>query len=551
MFTVLYPELGLHGDVEAVNGWCHDTSLQKWSQKVQARRLEDALESERQKEKYIDRTSHEIRNPLSAMLQSAESVLSALRSPLETPSGYSSHDQLCGSDRLVGHASFTTESIEAMIDATETIILCSNHQKRIVDDVLTLSKLDSKLLQLAPEPVDPRSLVAETFRMFDAEFNKDGIEPRAVFDPSLDQIGQRKVLLDPSRLQQILINLITNAMKFTKEATIKVIEVSVSLANTRPLEDGVGVSFIAKSEQRSPTSSGPETRTASSETFLLFKVRDTGAGLTEEGMCRLFRRFEQDSARTYGKYGGSGLGLSISKELTELQGGEMGVSSGGSKFLCERYAGMKSSLTFTAGQGSVFAFYIKVSPMKQTAAGSSNTVLPQASSPEHKRKVPLVPAVLSSPLHVLIVEDNEVDQKILAKQLQKAGCIIVIANHGVEALEHLQKTAYLSEPATNGKLPLSCILMDIEMPVMDGLECTRKIRAMEQEGTICGHIPIIAVTANARREQMQVARDNGADFVVTKPFRIPDLLAQMMQLIVTLEGKGTNSTQDVTMQEEP
>jgi CheY-like chemotaxis protein len=133
-------------------------------------------------------------------------------------------------------------------------------------------------------------------------------------------------------------------------------------------------------------------------------------------------------------------------------------------------------------------------------------------------------------LHVLVVEDNIINQKVLSKQLTKAGCVVSTADNGVHALEHLAKTSFC---VTDGVL-LSIILIDCEMPEMDGLTCCRKIREMEQRGKITKHVPVIAVTANIRGGQIDKAKESGMDDVIGKPFRVPDLLAKMQGLLKRL-----------------
>jgi len=127
---------------------------------------------------------------------------------------------------------------------------------------------------------------------------------------------------------------------------------------------------------------------------------------------------------------------------------------------------------------------------------------------------------------VLIVEDNVVNARILKRQLENEGYSILVANHGGEALEILRQSRFWidsNETASN----ISLILMDLEMPVMDGLTCARRIRELQSEGTIVRHVPIIAVTANARIEQIDKALSAGMDDVVSKPFRIPELIPKM------------------------
>lgn len=126
-------------------------------------------------------------------------------------------------------------------------------------------------------------------------------------------------------------------------------------------------------------------------------------------------------------------------------------------------------------------------------------------------------------LHVLIVEDNLVNQRVLAKQLRNTGMQVAVANHGGEALEYLRTTNYCV--ADGSGQPLALILMDWEMPVMDGLTCVRTIRELQREGVVRTHVPVIAVTANVRSEQVEVALKAGMDNVISKPFRIPELCA--------------------------
>lgn len=134
----------------------------------------------------------------------------------------------------------------------------------------------------------------------------------------------------------------------------------------------------------------------------------------------------------------------------------------------------------------------------------------------------------------------------MSQQLRRLGCTVHLANHGLEALDFIRKTsfwAYGPPPARNEEapsprtvpqsdfIPLSVVLMDLEMPVLGGLETVKRIRSLQSEGSVIGHIPVIAVTANARSEQIAVAIDHGMDSVVTKPFRIPELVPQMEELV--------------------
>ncbi|KAG9731220.1 hypothetical protein KCU73_g11651, partial [Aureobasidium melanogenum] len=134
-------------------------------------------------------------------------------------------------------------------------------------------------------------------------------------------------------------------------------------------------------------------------------------------------------------------------------------------------------------------------------------------------------------LHVLLVEDNAINQKILSQQLRKTGCArVYVADHGLDALELLSTTTFHKSTGIE-QIPLSIILLDVEMPIMDGLTCARRIRELEQTEEIIRHVPIIGITANARSEQIASCIDAGMDEVVTKPFRVKDLLPRMLALV--------------------
>ncbi|KEQ79406.1 CheY-like protein, partial [Aureobasidium pullulans EXF-150] len=137
-----------------------------------------------------------------------------------------------------------------------------------------------------------------------------------------------------------------------------------------------------------------------------------------------------------------------------------------------------------------------------------------------------------------IVEDNLVNSKVLKRQLTNLGCVVHVANHGGEALDILRKSTYWNHDADAKhstpeaeRIGLSVVLMDQEMPIMDGLTCTKKIRELEREGKILRHVPVIAVTANARNEQIETAMSAGMDDVMPKPFRIPELIPKIEELM--------------------
>ena len=490
ILEMAFPEMNDDGSVKSIMGCTADVSHFKWAESVQMRSRLDAEEAKRQQERFMDITSHEMRNPLSAILQCADAITTSL------------NDYLNAADK---HASLSEEFLQNNLEAAQIITLCSQHQTRIINDVLTMSKLDSKLLLVTPVAVQPSAVVQGVLRMYEGELQSHDIKTRLQYESSYSNFDVDWVFCDPSRVTQVFINILTNAIKFTRSEVKREIMVTLGASlDEPPIGECTEVEWFttkANGQRNDPTL---DSDWGDGETiFLYFAVRDTGRGLTGEEKTRLFHRFSQASPKTHVQYGGSGLGLFISRELTELQGGQIGVAS-------------------EVGKGSTFAFYIKgkrgTAPAADTTHQNSETALGWSVSSNDKHTALNkrsghsidLPAPHKSrhettdPSYIiLLVEDNVVNQKVLGKQLRKSGCTVHIANHGQEALDFLRQTRLWAGNPSGEELDL--ILMDLEMPVMDGLTCTRKIRDFEQEGLILRHVSIIAVTANARMEQMDTA----------------------------------------------
>jgi CheY-like chemotaxis protein len=401
-----------------------------------------------------------------------------------------------------------------------------------VDDILTISKLDSNLLLITPIPTQPLAVVKRAVKMFDAELQAKDI--KVVFNEhsSVQALYLDWATLDPSRVLQILINLMTNAIKFTAGCEERIITVTVGASLEPPLE-----AFNTQDFQYIPPRTATNNIAGGDDwgqgeiVYLRFKVQDTGCGLTREEKDVLFERFKQASPRTHAQYGGSGLGLFISRQLAELHGGQIGVASQadvGSTFgffiTAKRSdapteATSPAELPIAQEQAEADSLYQRITPLRQDIASSS----PTAGLIASKMGCTLNPKDLS----ILVVEDNQINQKVLVNQLKKLGSTVSAANDGLEALAFLEQTKYRVE---DGKY-LSVILMDLEMPNMDGLTCVRHIRRMEAEGKLNGHIPVLAVTANVREEQVAVAKEAGMDDVVSKPFRIPELLKKVEMVL--------------------
>ncbi|KAF2170084.1 hypothetical protein M409DRAFT_64452 [Zasmidium cellare ATCC 36951] len=514
-----YPEKHDDGGLKSIFGSMTDISQQKWAEGLQTRKMEEAVELKRQQENFIDITSHEMRNPLSAILQCSDEIATSMTK-----------------FRQSGERVMPDELLASCLDAAQTINLCSQHQKRIVDDILTLSKLDSQLLLVTPVDAQPLTVVQRALKMHEGELQAADIQMKFVVDQSFRDLGLDWVRFDPSRVLQVLINLTTNAIKFTGTENKRTITVTIAASLDKPSErPDAPVRYFPTRKKNQDTMSDQDWGLGE-KVYIHFAVRDTGRGLSPEEKKLLFIRFSQASPRTHVQYGGSGLGLFISRELTELQGGEIGVES-------------------EAGKGSIFAFYVaarKSTPPADPADGSlgvkrhnppsSRSKSEPSAPPNPGSNIQRVEGIQPQPpanggppavKKVLIVEDNLVNQKVLQKQLKNNGTVVHLANHGGEALEKIMQSTYWRDSKGPGpRLELGVVLMDQEMPVMDGLTASRRIREFEAEGKLTGHVPIIAVTANARPEQIQTALDAGMDAVVAKPFRIPDLLPKIEELMM-------------------
>jgi signal transduction histidine kinase/CheY-like chemotaxis protein len=422
--------------------------------------------------------------------------------------------------------------IGTCFDSIDTIQACAMHQKRIVDDILTLSKLDSKLLVISPIIIQPAALLQDSYKMFKEEASKARVSLEVCCDRSFTNMNIDYAILDPSRVLQILINLLTNAIKFTSPQSKRKVE--VIMGASRDTEKRQGVQYVPQKSLRQDFLNQREW--GDGESFYLhFTVKDTGCGLSPEHKEKLFLRFSQATPRTHVQvsfapspyafitneyqYGGSGLGLFISRELAEMQGGSIGVQS-------------------IQGVGSTFSFYIR-SRRAGPPSTPSNTWLPSrtkaqiitnSETPSPKGSVE---AQAYPKYHILVVEDNLINQRVLCNQLRKIGCTVQVANHGREALQELTKTSYWKTPTVDEPFSLSVVLMDVEMPILDGNACAREVRALQRKGEIVGHVPIIAVSANARKEQIDQAKQAGMDDAISKPFRIPEL----MNIIASLLGR--------------
>ncbi|GAB2848717.1 hypothetical protein GCM10027277_16090 [Pseudoduganella ginsengisoli] len=328
----------------------------------------------------------------------------------------------------------------------------------IVDGILDFSKVEAGKLDIEDVPFDLRQMVEDAVRVMALRANQKGLELRCVLPPSLP----RNVRGDPGRLRQVLINLIGNAIKFTPAGYV---EVALALE-----------------------------RDDDQQCEICFTVLDTGIGIPEDKLQLIFEPFAQVDGSTTRQFGGTGLGLTICSRLVILMQGELRVSS-------------------EPGQGSRFSFTV---PLRHTGLAAvalrpAATAADGAMLAQDVEQPEAGEAHAASPgsLRVLLAEDNPVNQRLALRLLEKLGHRPTLAGTGVAALELATRHEF------------DVVLMDVQMPVLDGLAATRHIREWEHGGK--RHVPIIAMTARAMAGDRERCLEAGMDDYLSKPIDLARL----------------------------
>lgn len=373
---------------------------------------------------------------------------------------------------------------------------------RLVNDLLDFSKIEAGKLKLEHRDFHLPDLIKRTLAIFAPQACAKKLQLRCELAPELPVIMRG----DFAHLQQVLINLVGNAVKFTERGEV-IIEVK---------------SQKAKGKRQKADAHTVDLRLGTCD--VLFSVRDTGIGIPENQQDRLFQVFSQIDASHTRRYGGTGLGLAISKQLVELMGGSIGVES-------------------QTGQGSTFWFAVPLQPRAlQQSHGISQATSSETLPLDKETEQPpsdLEVRPLAGTVRLLLVEDNPINQKLAVRLLNKFGYEVDVADNGREALATLSKHAY------------GAILMDCQMPEMDGFETTREIRRREaeltssqdgippKEGTDKSPLPaanlqpatvrtpIIALTANAVQGDKERCLEAGMDDYLTKPINPTELKATL------------------------
>jgi signal transduction histidine kinase/CheY-like chemotaxis protein len=370
---------------------------------------EAAEAANRAKSEFLANMSHEIRTPLNGVVGMADLLAKSDLPPRER------------------------EMAEVIRTSGETL-------NGLLSDILDLAKVEAGQMSVRTEPVKIADLLKGVVALYRMKAEERGLRIALDYDPELEQRFQA----DPVRVRQVLTNLVSNAVKFTREGTVRV------------------------------------TAKRTLQGMLRAEVRDTGVGFDDTLADRIFGRFQQADGTITRQFGGTGLGLAISRQLVDLMGGDIGCSS-------------------QPGQGSTFWFEIPL-PLAAEAAAPASVAAPEI---EHM-------------LRVLVVDDHPTNRKVAQMILSHAGAEVFEAENGLEALEMIGRDAF------------DLILMDVQMPVMDGLTATVELRRREAEQDL-PRTPVLMLSANAMPDQIAASLAAGADGHVAKPITAAELLIAASQ----------------------
>jgi len=391
-------------------------------------RAKTAAEAANQaKSAFLANMSHELRTPLTAILGYAEELESALAA---TPDA-------------------------AQREAIATIRRNGENLLGILNSILDLSRIEAGALHVECVPCDPAQIVEEVRALLALRAQQKGIALHVAVEAEIP----RPILSDPTRIRQVLINLVDNALKFTEAGEVRV--------NVRR------------------RAAGPAGE------YLEIAVRDTGIGLTPEQLERLFQPFSQGDASTTRRFGGTGLGLAISRHFCRALGGDLTVTS-------------------TPGQGSEF---VATFALRVPSAGGFVAGEPPAAQPTPAPPAADATAALTLPrCRVLLVEDGPDNQRLIAALLRRAGAEVELAENGAAALEAVAAAECAGRP-------YDLVLMDMQMPVLDGYAATCELR---RRGFAR---PIVALTASSMVGDRERCLAAGCSDYTTKPIRRAELLA--------------------------
>ena len=333
----------------------------------------------------------------------------------------------------------------------------SRHLLALINDVLEMSRIESGKMNLELAEVDLRKMLAEVRDMFATQMQEKQIS----FTVDASDLRARHVLCDKNRFNRVLLNLLSNAYKFTPEGG----SVSVTLRQTEEAPAGYGAYEL--------------------------RVRDSGIGMTPEFAAKVFEAFERERTSTVSGIQGTGLGMSITKSIVDLMGGTIGVVT-------------------APGAGTEFTVRVKFELSGGEHSDESAEEGPQGEAA----------ALDFSQMRLLLAEDNEINREIATMVLSEVGFTLETAENGLEAVEKVA----VSKPGY-----FDAVLMDIQMPVMNGYEATRRIRMLNDSAL--ANIPVIAMTANAFQEDIQAAKEAGMNAHIAKPIDIAKMMDTLTEIL--------------------
>jgi PAS domain S-box-containing protein len=392
------------------------------------------------------------------LLTAREAALSANRAKSEFLANMS-HEIRTPLSAIIGFSDLTlrTDLQPRQHDYVQKILNAGDLLLSIINDILDFSKIEARQLEMEQIPFRLDTILANVTDLVQQKAQQKGLELQIAAPPEL----ALSLIGDQHRLSQIIVNLLSNAVKFTEEGRVS-----------------LETSLLERGPQRIK---------------LKFTVRDTGLGISDSLLKKLFQPFTQADGSTTRRFGGTGLGLSISKQLVQMMGGEI---------WCESRAGLGSTFIFTAWFG-----------LAEPGSGDGAP----SGSPAESLTVPDF-----SGIRILLAEDNEINMLLADEMLHETGAVVDHAVNGQEAVQQV----------TGGTVRYDLVLMDLQMPVLDGYQATRIIRSDDR---FVG-LPVIAMTAHAMTEVQHAVLDAGLSAMVTKPINRWNLLRVMHSF---LQGAGS------------